>query len=78
MYSAIYDVTKSYLTGVKTRKFVMALLHGKQGLLCDKYSILHSYIYRNSPLVRVVKYFAEGHLPQNEGNGKDSVPAVGL
>ena len=39
MYSALtYDVTKSYLTRAerKTRKFVMAILHWKQGLLCDK------------------------------------------
>ena len=31
---------KSYLTGVydvcTTRKFVMAVLHGKQGLLCEE------------------------------------------
>ena len=31
MYSALtYDVMTSYLT-----KFVMAIFHGKQGLLCD-------------------------------------------
>ena len=33
MYSAsTYDVMKSYLT----EKFVMSILHWKQGLLCDK------------------------------------------
>ena len=33
MYSALtYDVIKSYLTGFKTRKFIMAVLHWKQWL----------------------------------------------
>ena len=36
MYSAIYDFMKSYLHMCETRKFVMAILHRKQGLLCDK------------------------------------------
>ena len=39
MYSALtYDVMKSYLTHdlCETRKFVMAIFHWKQGLLCDK------------------------------------------
>ena len=37
MYLAIDDVMKSYLTHTcEIRKFVMAILHGKQGLLCDK------------------------------------------
>ena len=38
MYSALtYDVMKSYLTRVRDKKkFVMAILHWKQGLLCDK------------------------------------------
>ena len=36
-YSALtYDVMKSYLTLLETRKFVMAILHWKQGLLSDK------------------------------------------
>ena len=39
MYSALtYDVMKFYLTLCKARKFVMAILHWKQGLLCDKKS----------------------------------------
>ena len=38
MYSPLtYDVMKSYISHVcETRKFVMAILHWKQGLLCDK------------------------------------------
>ena len=38
MYSALtYDVMKSYLTRVcDKKKFVMAILDWKQGLLCDK------------------------------------------
>ena len=37
MYSALtYDVMKSYLTSVREKKFLMAILHRKQGLLCDK------------------------------------------
>ena len=35
MNSAIYGVMKPYLL-LETRKFVMAVLHWKQGLLCDK------------------------------------------
>ena len=34
MYSAIYDVMKSYLTR-KTRKFILVILHGKQGFVRD-------------------------------------------
>ena len=41
MYSAIFDVMKNLISHVcKTRKFVMAILHGKQGLLCDKLLLL--------------------------------------
>ena len=38
-YSAFYDLLKPYPTRVETRRFVMAKLHGKQGLSCDKYRI---------------------------------------
>ena len=38
MLSALtYDIMKSYLTRVRDRKIRMAILHWKQGLLCDKY-----------------------------------------
>ena len=37
MYSALtYDVMKSYLTRVRDKKIVMAILHWKLGMLCDK------------------------------------------
>ena len=37
MYSALtYDVMKSSHTCVRQEKFVRAILHKKQGLLCDK------------------------------------------
>ena len=36
MYSALtYDVRKSYLTRGRDKKIRMAILHWKQGLLCD-------------------------------------------
>ena len=37
MYGAIYDVMNLISHVCQTRKFVMAISHGKQGLLCDKY-----------------------------------------
>ena len=38
MSDSFYHITESLILNVcKTRKFVMAILHGKQGLLCDKY-----------------------------------------
>ena len=37
MYSALtHDVMTSYLTRVQDKKFVIAILRWKQGLLCDK------------------------------------------
>ena len=46
MYRALtYDVMKYYLTHVETRKFVMAILHGKQGLLSDKFKYRKRFDY---------------------------------
>ena len=37
MYTALtYDVMKSYFIVHETRKFVITILHWRQGLLCDK------------------------------------------
>ena len=41
MYSALtYDVMKIISHVLETRKFVMAILHWKRGLLCDKNSLV--------------------------------------
>ena len=45
-YGAMTMTSLSLISHVcETRKFVMAILHGKQGLLCDKTHSLYVVVY---------------------------------